>query len=522
VHVLISQQPAAPSILRSRLLEISDPSSVSYGKFMGIDEIVEIVRPDASTVKPVVNYFEEIGAADFQLNRYQDALTTALPVAVANDLFSARMAVYVDEQGNRHVRSEKRPVVPPSLRAHVDAIAGLHEPFPVRSADATNGRHRQRQPKPAATNSNSSPSVPCLYEPGPTPSCLSEHYNITSQKGAATSVAVVEFANSYYLPSDLTKFQTIYGVPNQAVKETRGSGVPISPTAKAGTEASLDIQWIMAIGSYIPAVYIQIDESTSTPFLDWSIAENDNANTADVQSVSWGTEEIQYDDEVGVDRLNTELAKLGLRGVTVVVASGDNGAGCNGGSYMPNFPAASPYVLAVGGTWIPPVTSTYAIEGDSISGGGFATSVGNNRTQAPWQEDAVAAYQKSSACAKDSMYVASGRGLPDVAAFSAYYQYVKNGNGDQVDGTSASAPVWAGMIGLLNEARVKAGKSKMGFINPFLYGLEGTGAFTDITTGKNNEGGCLRTGYSATKGWDAVTGLGTPEYGALLEEAMKA
>ena len=129
------------------MLEISDPSSVSYGKFMGIDEIVEIVRPDASTVKPVVNYFEEIGAADFQLNRYQDALTTALPVAVANDLFSARMAVYVDEQGNRHVRSEKRPVVPPSLRAHVDAIAGLHEPFPVRSADATNGRHRQRQPR---------------------------------------------------------------------------------------------------------------------------------------------------------------------------------------------------------------------------------------------------------------------------------------------------------------------------------------------------------------------------------------
>ena len=102
--------------------------------------------------------------------------------------------------------------------------------------------------------------------------------------------------------------------------------------------------------------------------------------------------------------------KFGALGVSIIFATGDDGAGeragptspftsatrsitlsaspylgCHSSSYMPNFPATSPYVTAVGGVWIPPITSTYKIEGDSISGGGFATSAGNNRTQAPWQ-----------------------------------------------------------------------------------------------------------------------------------------
>lgn len=296
-------------------------------------------------------------------------------------------------------------------------------------------------------------------------------------------------------------------------------------TGTAGAEASLDVEWVMAVAQGIPSVLISIDASSSTPFLDWAVAALDDANTASVHSVSWGTPEYEYEDEVGVDRLNVELAKFAALGVSVLFASGDNGAGCHDGAYMPNYPASSPYVTAVGGTWIPPLTSTFAIEGDEISGGGFATSPGNNRSLAPWQEDVVLAYQASRACPSSKYYTSSGRGVPDVAAFSAYYNIIRNGDADQVDGTSASAPVWAAMIALINDARLNAGLPTMGFLNPFLYSMGSGGAsdaIVDITTGTNNFGGCLRTGFEATEGWDAVTGLGVPNFQELLKEAMAA
>ena len=129
-------------------------------------------------------------------------------------------------------------------------------------------------------------------------------------------------------------------------------------------------------------------------------------------------------------------------------------------------------------------------------------------------------YQASRAC-PSSRYVTSGRGLPDISAYSAYYNYIGNGQTAVVEGTSAAAPVWVGIISLINNARLAAGKSMMGFLNPWLYSLDSTDALTDITAGTNNEGGCLHTGFAATTGWDAATGLGTPNFLQLLAAAME-
>ena len=92
-----------------------------------------------------------------------------------------------------------------------------------------------------------------------------------------------------------------------------------------------------------------------------------------------------------------------------------------------------------------------------------------------------------------------------------------------IGGTSASSPTFAAMVSLLNEARLKAGKPPMGFLNPFLYA--NAGAFFDVTKGTNAYGrGPFTTpiGYAATAGWDAATGLGTPHFDKLLAAAMKA
>lgn len=86
-----------------------------------------------------------------------------------------------------------------------------------------------------------------------------------------------------------------------------------------------------------------------------------------------------------------------------------------------------------------------------------------------------------------------------------------------VEGTSCSSPICAGTLSLVNDARVTAGKKKLGFLNPFLY--SNADAFDDVTTGTTQ--GCTGGKYTATKGWDPTTGLGTPNYKKLVAAALK-
>ncbi|KAI1781926.1 peptidase S8/S53 domain-containing protein [Ganoderma leucocontextum] len=103
--------------------------------------------------------------------------------------------------------------------------------------------------------------------------------------------------------------------------------------------------------------------------------------------------------------------------------------------------------------------------------------------------------------------------VPYISAAGVNYQVNIGGEISSVSGTSASTPLVASMIALLNDRLVAAGKPTMGFLNPFLYST-GASAFTDITTGSNP--GCGTNGFPASKGWDPVTGLGTPDFNKLL------
>jgi tripeptidyl-peptidase-1 len=100
---------------------------------------------------------------------------------------------------------------------------------------------------------------------------------------------------------------------------------------------------------------------------------------------------------------------------------------------------------------------------------------------------------------------------------------VQNGNVLSVGGTSASTPTFAGFVSILNEARQKAGKPAMGYLNPFLY--QNQAAFRDVTVGTNAIGrstGPIAYGYPCAPGWDPATGLGTPNFAKLLAQAMAA
>ena len=225
------------------------------------------------------------------------------------------------------------------------------------------------------------------------------------------------------------------------------------------------------------------------------------------------------------------LAQLGSRGVSVIFATGDSGvgSGCqtNDGKkttrFQPQFPASCPWVTSVGATTGRPERAVF------FSSGGFS----DLWDRPSYQDEAVKDYLTELGSKWDGYFNPNGRAFPDVAAQGQHYAVFDMGGLIIVDGTSASAPTFASIIALLNDARLKAKQASLGFLNPWLYST-GRSALNDITTGGST--GCNGTSrlgaasnggpvipyasWNATNGWDPVTGLGTPNFAALLTSAM--
>jgi len=251
----------------------------------------------------------------------------------------------------------------------------------------------------------------------------------------------------------------------------------------------------------------------------------------EVVSISYGGFEMTHTADV-IKTFNTAAMKLGLQGVTILAATGDDGAegglwrdkdnGCDDTKEIGlqvNWPASSPYVTAVGATaGIEAGQDEVAcqvscasrdneqcqiVQGPLItSGGGYSNPKLNPKPS--YQEDHVT-------CA--------GRGIPDVSLAGHSYNVFIGGQETAVDGTSASTPAMAGLVSLVNARRKAAGNPTVGFINPAMY--KNPSAFNDITQGDNKCGGvgsdvsgyvpCCG-GYEAGQGWDPVTGLGSVDF----------
>eukprot|EP00316_Scyphosphaera_apsteinii_P011229 CAMPEP_0119307148 /NCGR_PEP_ID=MMETSP1333-20130426/7721_1 /TAXON_ID=418940 /ORGANISM="Scyphosphaera apsteinii, Strain RCC1455" /LENGTH=758 /DNA_ID=CAMNT_0007310623 /DNA_START=26 /DNA_END=2302 /DNA_ORIENTATION=+ len=194
-------------------------------------------------------------------------------------------------------------------------------------------------------------------------------------------------------------------------------------------------------------------------------------------------------------------------------------------SLFPSWPASSPWVTAVGATrFIGQVVGGGEMATDQFgSGGGFSKDF--TQSDAPWQVAMVAKYVAIGPTLPKfppkGDFDPMGRATPDVSALGEGYQVWVDGKVQSVGGTSASSPTFASMVSLLNEARFKAGKPQMGFLNPFLYA--NSDAFFDVVNGTNAFGrGPFTTplGFACAPGWDAATGLGTPHFDKLLAAAL--
>jgi len=267
-------------------------------------------------------------------------------------------------------------------------------------------------------------------------------------------------------------------------------------------------------------------------------------------------------------RSDVEFQKLAVMGLTLLFADGDQGAGSLGDPPMlvpdcsthlnPNWPAHSPYVTAVGGVYVTPLAVPMCYIPSSSGGidcsqpgmplGEVGISLENGMTwstgggfsdiqkRPSYQKDFVERYlnDKSVNLPPKTFFNANGRAYPDISAVAHNLMTVLSDTIVAIDGTSASTPIFAGIVSLLNDARISRGKKPLGFLNPILYKIASTTpeAFNDVVIGNNRcsvynpdpsspYGSCCDVGYSATEGWDPIGGLGTPNFAVLVKEVLK-
>jgi tripeptidyl-peptidase-1 len=354
-----------------------------------------------------------------------------------------------------------------------------------------------------------------------TPPVLAQLYQVpngTANVSPNNLQGFASFLQQYWAPSDLQEFFKLF--LNQSVGQSPAQSFGPNDPSQTGTEAELDVQYIMGMGVGVPtwAYYTPgtAPNPNNEPFLAWLLFLAQQSTIPAVLSVSYGEDEKS----VGLDyggRVNAEFQKVGLRGTSIMFAAGDDGAGGNcssSGRFTPDFPSGSPWVTAVGGTTGGNPGSVPTGEtADGISGGGFS----DYWPQPAWQSDAVAYYLKNAPALPGQQYFnATGRGYPDVAAQSEGFVVVQDGFPlPGVGGTSCASPTFSGIIALLNDLRIQQGKSTLGFLNPLLYKIApaNVNSFNDVTSGTNE--GCNGDGFTAYNNWDPVTGWGSPNYSML-------
>lgn len=193
----------------------------------------------------------------------------------------------------------------------------------------------------------------------------------------------------------------------------------------------------------------------------------------------------------------------------------------------PSWPASSTWVTAVGATRFKDQTPAPAGRKSEVASDDFGSCGGFSRIfeQFEDQKKAVKEYfKRAPALPTKGTFPRTGRGTPDLACLGEGFQVLVSGELQSLDGTSASTPVFAAVVSLLNEARLAKGLPAMGYLNPWLY--QNTHMFNDIEVGTNDVlgggQGKMLYGYNCTKGWDPVTGLGTPKFDSMLDAALKA
>ncbi|KAJ3729753.1 family S53 protease [Lentinula raphanica] len=460
--------------LESRFWDVSTPGNPLYGQHLSYDETKALASPSPDTVSAVAAWLNENDINNFTTSgAFNDWLLFTVPISTVNSLFNADYQIFnkTGDSGTQIMRTLVYSI-PTDLQKHINLIYPSTD-FVGTIAGPQYHVHTGINSVASTLSFNNTPeaqsweldSIPCdaaMY-----PACLQKLYGIpTNATQGSTTLGVTGFIGQYAQEADLRSFLYLFrqDIPLSTTftLQTLDGGSNPQDILQAGIEANLDIQYTIGLATGVPA-----------------------------------------------------YMTLGSRGVSVLFASGDGGVSgaqsqdnC-GPTFIPTFPSSCPFVTSVGATQL---NSECKETSAQFSSGGFS----NYFTRSSYQNASVAKYLSDLGNTYASEFSANGRGFPDVAAQGSKVEIITRELPTLVYGTSCSSPIFASVVALINDRLITSGKSQLGFLNPFLY--NNSHAFHDIASGSNP--GCGTSGFPANAGWDPVTGLGTPNYAALLDAAL--
>jgi kumamolisin len=404
--------------------------------------------------------------------------------------FDVNLSKAVDSHGD-DIRVRKGDIfIPEALKDVVEGVFGLDDRKVARPLFKFKKNEGGISPRASVTNSFS-------------PNQLAEIYGFPPDfNGKGQTIAIIELGGGYRA-KDLTKYFKGLGIKKPSVKAIsvdKGKNKPTNANSADG-EVMLDIEVAGAVANGAKIV-VYFSPNSDKGFLDAiTKAVHDKTHKPSVISISWGGAEVNWTEQ-SLNTYNEAFKAAAVLGVTICAAAGDNGSsdGMPGGNVNVDFPASSPYVLACGGTTLKvngsnEITSetVWHDADDSATGGGVSSVF-------PLPD-----YQKNAKVPKEDGTNHTGRGVPDVAGNAdpnTGYNILVDGEELVIGGTSAVAPLYAGLIARINQQNGKWA----GFINPILYAAKPS-LCRDITVG-NNRTTTGNKGYDAGAGWDACTGLG--------------
>ncbi|SPO00049.1 related to serine protease [Cephalotrichum gorgonifer] len=572
--------------------DVSNPGSPSYGRHWSEEEVIKTFAPAQESVDEVLAWLEGEGISRDRttVSRGGNWISLTATRNEAERLLRTEYHIYRHEDGQSHVACDSYHV-PRRIAGHVDIIMptvhfdqrvggepGTRVPVPHdKVVDLRRRALAARQLRPGILGSPDDGSLPKKGETVSsnnilseltqcdtmiTPACLRALYSIPpgTLQWPNNTLGVVEYTPQAFLQSDLDLFfadfqPDLVGTPPLVNYVAGGVLQTEKQSYFYNGESSLDLSYAMTLvhpqrvtlyqvgdmeqGGSFNNFLDAVDGSYCTfagggsrdPNIDGQYPAHLACGTAGEPARVISTSYAYNEGDLGVRyeaRQCAEYMKLGLRGVSLVFASGDFGVAGNaktcfdpltgayqheylGGIFNPSFPSTCPYVTSVGATQVMEGSTVrsgeVACEKVIRSGGGFS----NVFEMPDYQRRAVGRYFRDFDEGYDLTRYNSSRGVrgyPDVSANGANFVTAVNGEFTLSYGTSASAPVFASILSLINEKRLRAGKSTVGFVNPVLYA--NPGVLNDIRFGRNP--GCGTDGFRAREGWDPVTGLGTPKY----------
>ncbi|KAJ3551202.1 hypothetical protein NM688_g4844 [Phlebia brevispora] len=489
-----------PEGLINALYEVSTPGSPSYGEHLSKEETESFVAPSPKTVDAVNTWLSQAGLNASKITPTGDWLSINIPVGTANELFDADFSVFTHSAtGTQTVRTLQYSI-PSKLVGHLDFV------HPTISFPSP---HTRGRPVAYASSSGGEQLTPTSCDTfAVTPHCVQTIYNIPTTLATQSSnqLGVTAYLGQYANQADLTAFMEVF---RSDIKSKSATTFKLTTLDKgqnpqngrlAGVEGNTDTQYTVGLASGVPVTFISVGPQNSDGdlfgLLDTANYLLSQSNPPHVITTSYGSDEPD---------ISLPLANSGDGGV----GGGAPGETC-GATFLPTFPSGCPYITLVGATSFAS-SSSHTEVGASFSSGGFSNYFGTPSYQAP----AVKSYLSSLGSTYKGKYNASGRAYPDVAAIGTNIVLVIDDQLAGVDGTSPASPMWASIVALLNDQLISHGKKPLGFLNPWLYA--NPSAFHDVTSGSNP--GCNTNGFPATKGWDPVTGLGTPNFAALKTAA---